>query len=343
MLYSLRNVVKSFDQNPVLDLCSIDFEKGQIYTLLGPNGAGKSTLLYLLAFLEQPTSGTLFFEGEAVSGSSAELQGLRKRVVLLDQSPVMFTGTVGANVSFGLNVRKINDYEKRARVANALKLVGLDGFENKNAKTLSGGQTKRVALARVLAVNPDVLLLDEPTANVDMKNQHVILDIIEKLNSRGKTSVIFSTHQHEEADFLAHHVLHLKDGKVFDADQQNRSHALVKRVAENEMELWFELFDFRLKVGKREKINVEDRIQVSLHPEKLIVNPSLKKKTEGSFMATLKGLEHKKDGVYYQLVAESGEVISLVKPHKGYLENPILVGQSVQIEVPPGAVSILSG
>ena len=155
MLYELRNLKKEFGSRTVLDIASLALEARKVYALIGPNGAGKTTLLNHLAFLEQPTSGVLRFRNEEIPVDDSHLVNLRRRVVMVDQSPILFSGTVWKNVEFGLRVRGVPKKERAVRIAAALERVGMFHFASTDAHGLSGGEVKRVALARALVLEPD--------------------------------------------------------------------------------------------------------------------------------------------------------------------------------------------
>ena len=221
MLYRLENLTRSHGSRTVLNIDKLEIGSRQIYTLIGPNGAGKTSLLHILAFLDQPSSGTMHFLGEQVSFEENQLYALRRKVVLLDQNPIMFTGSVRKNVEFGLRVRKVAIKERRQLVREALELVGMERFADYDAQGLSGGETKRVALARALVLQPEVLLCDEPTANVDNENQEIILKIIKRINKERQGSIIFSTHYLSQGQRLADHTLLLQNGALSDVASEN--------------------------------------------------------------------------------------------------------------------------
>ncbi len=221
MLYSIQNLKRSHGQTTILDIDSLEIQAGKVYALIGPNGAGKTTLLNILAFLDLPSSGELSFQGEAVQYHPRVLQRLRQKVVQLDQYPILFSGSVRKNVEYGLKVRKVERKKRQLMVEKVLALVGMSRFINADARTLSGGETKRVALARALAVEPDVLLCDEPTANVDAENQQIILDILKDCNSEKKVSLLFATHSLSDATRLADHTIVLQNGRLAQARKTN--------------------------------------------------------------------------------------------------------------------------
>ncbi len=219
ILYSADRLTKKFKGRTVLDLEQLQLEKHKIYALIGANGAGKTTLLNLLAFLVPPSSGTLQFFGRDAIYNRQHLLELRRRVVLVDQYPILFTGSVWKNVEFGLKVRGVAKALREKRVLEVLELVGMRDFTQADAHKLSGGESKRVALARALAIEPEVLLCDEPTANVDEENQDVILSILERINTENQTSIIMATHYLAQSRRLAHHILMLAHGRLSDRSE----------------------------------------------------------------------------------------------------------------------------
>ena len=230
MLYDLIGLEKILGGRKIFEIPDFSIRSGRIYSLTGPNGAGKTTLLKILAFLDRPSTGEIRFFDKKVSQAESELLELRRQVVMVDQSPLLFTGTVAGNVAFGLKMRKVPSAERRKRVIEALEQVGMEHFVRAEAHRLSGGETKRVAMARALAIRPKVLLCDEPTANVDSENQKIILDILAGINRQEKTSIIFSTHYQSLEQQLAHFCLHLQQGHFSEHQADNVFHAeLIER------------------------------------------------------------------------------------------------------------------
>jgi tungstate transport system ATP-binding protein len=212
-LYGLNSIQKIYGQRLALDIDRLEIQPGSLYILTGANGAGKSTLLGILAFLVQPTSGDLSFEAERVIWDSAAIIRMRRQVTLLHQSPYLFSGTVAHNVAFGLKVRGITGRDQERLVTDALRMVGLSGFETRKVRELSGGEAQRVALARALALRPKVLLLDEPMANLDRETTELFGCVIASLPEMG-TSVIMTTHDPEQRDRLPGESIHLAGGRI---------------------------------------------------------------------------------------------------------------------------------
>ncbi len=208
--YALRDVRVVLGGRPVLDLPTLRLAAGATTALVGANGAGKSTLLRLLAFLLPPAAGAVTFAGVPVAYAAAGLTALRRRVTYVASAPYLFRGTVRHNVGYGLRARRRDD---PAAVEAALAAVGLAALAERPARTLSSGEAQRVALARALALAPEVLLFDEPTANLDRDSAPRIEAALAALARRGCT-VVLATHDREQAARLAGATIALADGRL---------------------------------------------------------------------------------------------------------------------------------
>src|SRR4030067_188751 len=211
-IVELKNVTKTYADKTVLNDVSLQVFVGEILAFLGPNGSGKSTLLRLLAFLEEPTNGELSFQGIMVDAKNAERTRLQSSLVF--QQTTMFNTSVYNNVAYGLKIRKIPKAIRDEEVKNALRLVKLEGFENRPAKKLSGGEQQRVAIARALVLKTKLLLLDEPTANLDPKNVGILEEVIATVNREMKTTIVIATHNMFEARKLPTRIALVNDGRI---------------------------------------------------------------------------------------------------------------------------------
>ena len=211
----IRNLRKSYGRAQILKEINLSVEKGEILGLIGPTGSGKSTLLRLIDLLEEPSRGAIILEGRAVSGrSEKERIAARRRMAMVFQKPVMFKSNVLDNVTFGLMVRGEGQAEEREEKARAaLQAVGLSGYESRDANTLSGGEMQRIALARAIVLEPELLLLDEPTANLDPRSASSIDGLLQSL-AGGRTSVILATHNMMQCRRLADRVAVLVEGRI---------------------------------------------------------------------------------------------------------------------------------
>ena len=221
VLYELKNLIKTYDKRTVLNLERLSLEKNKVLGLLGPNGAGKTTLLEIMAFLIRPSAGSLWFKKEMVNFTNGNLMDLRRKVVLIQQQPLLFTTTVFKNVEYPLKIRKTLKAKRERIVKELLDLVGMGMFRHASAHKLSGGETHRVAIAQALACFPEVILMDEPTASVDVENQINIERIIKEINRKKGISVIFTTHDMIQASRLADETVFLFEGKVAQSIHEN--------------------------------------------------------------------------------------------------------------------------
>lgn len=208
----LRNVTKDFAKTTVLDNINLQITEGEILALLGPNGSGKTTLLKILAFILKPTKGEIYFDGVKVTDKSVEETRMESTMVF--QKTVVFRTSVHNNIAYGLKIRRVPDNKIGEKISEALRLVRLEGFEKRQAKKLSGGEQQRVALARALALNTKLLLLDEPTANLDPKNADIMEEVIAAANRELKTTIVIATHNMFQAKSLPHRIALISDGKI---------------------------------------------------------------------------------------------------------------------------------
>jgi len=209
-IYLLSDAVKVYSRREVLHIEELEVQRGELFCIVGPSGAGKSTLLRLLNFLEPPTSGEITFDGRLVNGA-IPLE-IRRRVTMVFQRPILLHATTHQNVVYGLKIRGEKDGDDRA--GRAIEQVGLGEFAQVPARTLSGGEAQRVALARAMVLEPEVLLLDEPTANLDPYNIGLIERIITHLNRERGVTIVLVTHNVFQARRLAHRVALLLEGRV---------------------------------------------------------------------------------------------------------------------------------
>jgi sulfate transport system ATP-binding protein len=208
---SVRGVSKRFGDFAALDDVSIEVESGSLTALLGPSGSGKSTLLRVIAGLETPDSGTVSIEGREMTGRRPQDRG----VGFVFQHYAAFKHmTVYQNVAFGLAIRKRPKAEIRRRVAELLDLVQLDGLSGRYPSQLSGGQRQRMGLARALAVDPSVLLLDEPFGALDARVRTELRAWLRRLHDETHTTTVIVTHDQEEAMEVADEVVVMHRGKV---------------------------------------------------------------------------------------------------------------------------------
>lgn len=212
IIFDIKKLTHYYDGHKALDIPSLQFEKGKVYSIIGPNGAGKTTLLNIMAFLLTPSHGSLKFDGKDVDRT--DMHRLRLEVTLVHQNPFLYSTSVESNVAYGLRVRKMPKREIKERVEEALIAVGLPGFEKRAAKELSGGEAQRVVLARACVLRPKVLLLDEPSAHVDEENISAVEGVIKELCRLYATTVILTTHNFFQATKLSDQLVTMREGRI---------------------------------------------------------------------------------------------------------------------------------
>lgn len=212
VIYALSEVTRRYQHRTIIDIDTLEIHEGEIVAIVGPSGAGKSTLLRLLNFLEPPSTGILYFQKHPFSAEQSIPLALRRTVTTVFQRPVLLQRSVIGNVRFGLQLR--GKYQEQAVVNDALKTVGLLDLAAQPAQTLSGGEAQRVALARAIVVQPRVLLLDEPTANLDPHNVTVIEAAVRQLNQQTGCTIVLVTHNLFQARRLADRVALMLDGQI---------------------------------------------------------------------------------------------------------------------------------
>ena len=208
----IKDLGKSYGHAEILKGINLTIEQGSVLALIGPTGSGKTTLLRLVNLLERPSSGQIIFKGLKVSDRpEKDLTALRRSMAMVFQKPVMFRARVQENVSFGLKMRGMDGREK---VREALSAVGLAGYESRDAGTLSGGEMQRIALARALVLEPELLLLDEPTANLDLGWRERMVEAIGELHRSTQLTVVLVCHELEVLPSCCGRVVVLDAGRI---------------------------------------------------------------------------------------------------------------------------------
>ena len=211
----LEGLARKAGSKTILDSVDLEIHRGEIFTLIGPSGSGKTTVLRLMDLLDMPTTGTIIFDGvDTTASNSAVRLAIRRRMSMVFQKPAVLNTTVAGNVAFGLKFRNVEKSEIDSRVREALDIVGLLHLADRKAVTLSGGEMQRVAIARALVTRPEVLLLDEPTANLDPVNTDLIENLIRRIHQRFQTTSILSTHDMIQGQRLADRIGVIMDGRI---------------------------------------------------------------------------------------------------------------------------------
>lgn len=213
-VFELRNVVLRRGSHFRLEIPELSIERGKCYSLVGQNGTGKSSLISVLGLLDRVDEGVVLFEGKDILGMNGALLGVRRRIGMVMQEPLMLRGTVFDNISFGLKLRGWTRERTIGRATQCAATVGLEGSLRRKARELSGGEVRRVAIARAIAYYPDLLLLDEPTSSIDKQNAVLIEELIRNILSQNGATVVMTTHDEKQARRMADEILLLEDGRI---------------------------------------------------------------------------------------------------------------------------------
>ena len=209
-----RDLCQRYGERDILKNVNLRVDRGEVFALIGPTGAGKTTLLRLVDLIDMPTSGKIYFDGVDTAESAKVRLGMRRRMAFVLQKPVVFNLSVYDNVAYGLKWRGVGGSALREKVSHILEMVSLSTDKSRNARTLSGGEVQRVAIARAIAIEPEVLLLDEPTANLDPLSASKIEELIASIIQHYATTIIMATHDLSQGQRLADRVGVLMDGEL---------------------------------------------------------------------------------------------------------------------------------
>ena len=289
VLVKLENVSKKFGNVSVIKNINLDIYEGEFLTLLGPSGCGKTTILRIISGLEDASSGKVYIDDVDVTNVDAT----KREVNTIFQNFALFPKmTVYENVSFGLRMQKVSEEEIKTRVNKVIKLVKLEGFENRYPKELSGGQQQRVAIARGIVMNPKVLLLDESLCSLDLKLKKNMQVELKRIQKKLGLTFIYVTHAQDEALSMSDRIaiinkgvieqlgtpseIYIEPKTVFVADfigEANIVDGTIIKQKDNDVTLSI-LNDFRVDIKTNELFTKDERVKVIIRPEDVKVSPN---------------------------------------------------------------------
>ena len=337
-LIDIVNISKAFDENVVLDELNLYIRENEFLTLLGPSGCGKTTLLRILGGFETPDSGKIIFDGQDITNLAPN----KRQLNTVFQKYALFTHmTIAENIAFGLKIKGKSQNYINDKIRYALKLVNLEGFENRTPASLSGGQQQRIAIARAIVNEPKVLLLDEPLGALDLKlRQDMQYELIRLKNELGIT-FIFVTHDQEEALALSDKVVVMADGKI----QQAGKPEDIYKVPENAFVADFigesNIFDAKMvgdcrlsihgvEFGCKENFPLGDHVEAVIRPESVILCPAGEGKIQGKVHSSVF------KGTFHEIVIYSGKSEIVAQN-----EEAIEAGTEVGIDIKPQGIHVM--
>ncbi len=326
--------------------------KGTITTLLGPSGSGKTTLLRILAGLDSPTRGTIFYGNRMITDGERNI--LRQNATMVFQKSVFFDTTVYNNVAYGLKLKEnFSKEEISNKVGEALALVRLEGFEKRRAKKLSGGEQQRVSLARALVLDRELLLLDEPTVNIDPKNVSIIEETILRVNREKKTTIVLATHNMFQAEALSQNVVLILKGTVKQTGTKQeifgKSNKYLTSFArlENVFSGVSEISDGSTSIihvdenlSIEASFNTSGKIAVYVRPEDILVSTRpLQSSARNVFKGRISGITDV--GSIVRLTVDAGKKFTVQITKKSLTEMNLNVGSEVYLTFKASAVNLI--
>jgi tungstate transport system ATP-binding protein len=338
-IYNLRKVCKHYGEVKALENVSLVIDGEETLGVVGQSGAGKTTLLRTLAGLEEPTYGSLNFKGHELDTTTR--LSLRRCATMIFQTPLFLRGDVFTNIAYGLRLRKSPEGRIRELVTDALDRVRLGGFEDRPARILSGGEQQRVALARALVLDPEVLLIDEPTSNLDMTNTKVISTIIEK-EKEGRT-VVISTHNFDLIKKLTDRTVFMEDGRVTEEGPPTEL-VSITRLSENVFTGMSNVVDgvAQIDVGNvivRGAFDRSGSAIIHVKPEDIIISlDRIETSARNQFEGTVVGLESLDNLVLLRV--DVGEIFTVQVTNRSFKDLDLNVGRRVFISFKASSVMV---
>ena len=334
-MYTLKSVRRDLGSFSLkIDECRL--ERGEVYAIVGPNGCGKSTLLNLLGLVDPPAEGTVVMDGNSVDFADSEgLIRTRRRIGYLMQAPYLFNMSVRDNVGYGLKVRGHSRKAVRERTDKMLSSMLLAHLADRPAHTLSGGEAQRVALARTLVLDVDAFLLDEPTANVDCRNIHVVEALILRLNRETRATIVLSTHSREQAYRMSRNLISIIDGRIRDIVYENVFSGVLRE--ENDGLRTVRLADnVEFKVGQGE----EGHVTIAIDPgDILISNEEIRSSALNRFTGTITKIEDVNGSI--RVFVDTGVSLCALITRRSFLDMDMNIGRSVWVTFKANAVKVI--
>ena len=342
-----ENITKKFNETVAVDNVSCSFEAGTLTTLLGPSGCGKTTSLRIIAGLERATSGKILVDNEDVT----LLPATDRDVSMVFQSYALFPHmSVIENVSYGLKMINVNKEEYTEKALETLKLVNLEGYENRMPSELSGGQQQRVAVARAIVLKPKVLLFDEPLSNLDAKLRRQVREDIREIQQKLGVTTIYVTHDQEEALAISDKVIVMNKAVIaqegspkelynfpknkfvanFIGDANDVTAEIINKQS-NTYDL--KLAEMNIKIEIDEDLN--DKVSLALRPEKININRT---NNENCIHATIKSASFVGSSYQYILSTKIGELYVV----SGDTNDIFKVGEEVFLNIDEKDIKILN-
>ena len=321
-IYKLENVDFYYGDEPesnrILSNINVEIKPSEMVAIVGPNGSGKSTLLNIFAFLASPKAGKLQFKENIVQNNREQF---RKNVGYVQQSPYLLRGSAFKNIELGLKLNHVNKEVRHKKVNEVIELLGISDLANRSARSLSGGEAQKVAIAQILALDPEILVLDEPFNHLDKNAINELEQLVLRLNKELNKTIIFTTHNQIQAQSLADEIYSVVGGKLFEAHLVN---------------LFTGVLDIQNKTFNTSKltINISDAVkqgdQIAIDPKQIVIsNDKLDSSMQNSFSGKIIGMNEENGDVKIKI--NIGEDIQATITHKALQKLQLSIGSDVWV------------
>ncbi len=327
-LYQLKDITFNYGTDFNLTDINVEIKKSNITAIVGPNGSGKTSLLNILSFLNFPHNGSILYNGTKLRRDN--LEQFRKTVGYVQQNPYLLRGTIFKNLELGLKLKHIDKETRSNKVVEVMQLLGITDLSDRTARSLSGGEAQKVAIGQVLVLEPDVLILDEPFTHLDKNSIHDLEQFIITLKNELQKTVIFTTHNQIQAQWLADDVYSVVRGMLFETHLVN-------------------LFNGALDTGSnkfntgKQLITIPDGIEqadhIAIDPRQIVLSKQkLDSSMQNSFSGKITGMAEEDGQV--KISINTGEQIQAIITHKALEEMALSIGGEVWISFKSSSILI---
>lgn len=340
----------------ILEDINLKIYKKKTLGLIGPTGSGKTSLLRIINMIDKASSGKIFYKNKNIEDLESSLE-IRRKIAMVFQKPIVFKGTVFENIYYGLKIRNKTKEEVEQEILNLLKIVGLKGYENQKASTLSGGEIQRVALARALIVKPEILLLDEPTANLDPGSTEKIENIIENIQKNEDIAIVMSTHNLIQGQRLCDEIAIINKsifqiGKTEDLFRKPKNKFVAEFVGMKNIEKGVITEQKEnltsIKVGEMNilssrETNNEKNIYIGIRPEDITLTEEKINNSDNN-LNQFSGivLNYKDNGTLIELKINVGKEFLVYLTKKVFLDLNVLIGSKMWIQFKADTVHLFN-
>lgn len=318
-----------------LNIGNLEFRNKHIHIIVGPNGSGKSTILNLLSFLDSPDQGNILVDGKLVFSNNNSKNGLRKKIGFVRQSPYLFNTNVFENVALGLKIRRRSRDEIVSKVNDILATLKIQHLTERNVKSLSRGEYQKVAIAQVLVLEPEIILLDEPTANIDDQSILSIEEAVKNIQNRFNPIIIMTTHLLSQAYRISPDIISIREGRIVDFVHENVFFGEIKD-----------------SVGGLQSMKVSEGIEITLSTEKkgkgyIAIDPKdiiiskdvVKTSARNTFSGKIIGIKSLSPNI--QVLIDIGTQISSIITKQSFEEMDINLGSTICVSFKVNSVKVI--